>query len=156
MLFRHLFSWLVSLLFTLSSLPVAIATGPAGAYERLGPIYQTYRIAIATWGKDQKKILSGLADVTGTHKNGGANFREMVNYLDGEDFNEDFYKNEGIDLDDPEPHKTAVHMYFNGNTDLLPLGKIFAGENPTMPSTLEKIRTVLGDGTCFSLLHVFY
>ncbi|KFZ02044.1 hypothetical protein V500_00494 [Pseudogymnoascus sp. VKM F-4518 (FW-2643)] len=67
------------------------------------PIYQTYSIAIASWGVDQKKILAGLADVTGTHAKGGANFRKMINYLDGADLNEAFFKDDGIELDDPDP-----------------------------------------------------
>lgn len=113
-------------------------------HERVGPIYQTYRIAIATWGVDQKKILAGLTDVTTTHAKGGANFREM-------NLDEAFFKDEGIDLDHPDPHKTTIQLYFSDNTDLLTLEKVFVGENPDMPS---KIRTVLKNGTYFSLLHI--
>lgn len=152
MLFWSLFSCLVNLLLILSSLPTSIATGLGGAYERIGPIYQTYRIAIATWGVDQKKILSDLADeVTGTHAKGGANFLEMVNYLDGSGLTEDDFKGAGINFDDPDPHKTTIALYFldKGNTDLLTLEKVCAGENPSMPSTLAKIRIILKDGNTF-------
>jgi len=158
MLFPRLFGWLVSLLITLSSLPGAIATGPAGAFERIGPLYQTYRIAVATWGADQKKILSGL---TGTHPDGGANFREMINYVDSipetdERSTVDFWTDEGININDPDPRKAAVHMYFNDITDLFKFPMIFPGAGQLMPEVLEKIRKVLEDGTCFSVLHLLY
>ncbi|KAI0545344.1 hypothetical protein F4679DRAFT_481393 [Xylaria curta] len=146
MLSQPLVSWLVNLLlFILLSLPIATATGLAGAYERIGPIYQTYRIAVETWGADQKKILPALADLVGTHPNGGANFREMENFLDAENFDEAFYKDEGIDINDPDPHKTAVHLYYKSDVGLLTLEKIFAGTSTGWPYTIEQIRTVLRD-----------
>ncbi|KAI1113727.1 hypothetical protein F5Y14DRAFT_204004 [Nemania sp. NC0429] len=146
MLSQRLVGWLVSfLLLVFPSLPVVTATGQSGAYERIGPIYQAYRIAVEVWGADQKKILPALADMEGTHPKGGANFREMENFLDSEDFDEDFYKDEGIDINDPEPHKTAIHLYYSTNLGLLPLEKIFAGTSAGWPYTIEQIRTVLRD-----------
>jgi len=147
MLSRRLFSWLLGLLSALSSLPAAIATGPAGAYERIGPIYQTYRIAVTAWGPDQQKILPGLAALGGSHKAGGANLKEMLNYLDKQNYDDAFFKDEGVtDLDDPDPHKAARALFFNGEIGLFKLANVFAGEGKSLPSTLEKVRTVLVDG----------
>jgi hypothetical protein len=56
MLFPRLFGWLASLLIALSSLPVVVATGPAGTFERIGSLYQTYRIAVATWGEARGRL----------------------------------------------------------------------------------------------------
>lgn len=97
------------------------------------------------------KILPGLAKLTGTHPNGGANFREMINYLDIEDFDEDFWKEGGVNIVDPEPYETAKFMYYNGNTELFKLERVFVGEKQTFPDVLAKIRTVLTDGTWCSL-----
>jgi hypothetical protein len=162
MLCPRLLGWLVTLLITLLSLPTAIATGPAGAFERIGPFYQTYRIAVATWGADQKKILAGLADLTGTHPDGGANFREMLNYIDNEEYSVDFFKGDAeagetdIDINDPDPKPTAVKLYFEGNVEIINLEKLFPGAEQTMPEVLAKIRTVLTSGMCFFLLLLLY
>ncbi|OAQ62794.1 hypothetical protein VFPPC_08742 [Pochonia chlamydosporia 170] len=149
MLFRRMAGGLVSLLcFTLSSLPIASTTGVTGAYERIGPLYQTYRIAVATWTAKQTKILPGLAELGGSHPNGGANFREMINFIDygyedGNGLTEDWYKEHEIDLNDPEPHKTAVEMDYFGKTGNIDLGRLFAGNVALWSDAISRIRTVL-------------
>lgn len=80
----------------------------------------------------------------------------MINYLDGSNIGEDWFMEEEIDLEDPDPHKSTIALYYRGdeNTNLLTLEKVCAGENPSMPSTHGKIKTILKDGIYSSVLRI--
>ncbi|KFZ15064.1 hypothetical protein V501_02897 [Pseudogymnoascus sp. VKM F-4519 (FW-2642)] len=128
MLLSSLFGRLVCLIVTLSSLPTAIVGGASGVYETVGPVYQTYRIAIQTWGKGQEKILFGLKG--GSHPSSGANILE--------------------DLNDPGPHIVVNYVNNRATRDekksffkSLPLPKIIAGSTTIFSEFLGKITTIV-------------
>jgi len=156
MLLRRAFCALFSILSTLSFLPAVLGTGLTGGFERVGPLYTTYRLAVAAWGKDQKKIMPGLADITGSHKDGGANFKEFSKYLDGAQLTDEFFKRPGevaIDLDRPDPIETAKRVdYSDDGSEGKKLGhtvqltRVFAGASEFWNEALEKVRTVLLEG----------
>ncbi|KFY17055.1 hypothetical protein V492_00915 [Pseudogymnoascus sp. VKM F-4246] len=148
MLLPSLFRRLLCLISTLSLLPMAIAGGIAGVYERVGPVYQTYRIAIATWGVGQPKMLQGLTG--GTHPDGGANFVEVVNYLDTSKKRVDIDTAEFLDevgsVNDPDPHRAADYMIVTASDAKLgnlPLARIFEGIPDDFSTVLGQVRTVL-------------
>jgi hypothetical protein len=138
-LFSHLSFWLPSLLFGLLSLPSADTLGAAGSYAVAGPIYRTLRVAIATWGKDQKKIFPGLAG-KGSHRDGGANFREMVNHL--YNTNLDVSKFGSLDLNDPDVSDAAAFLKDEGQVKLLKTGRIFAGGDQKYPKMIARFDNV--------------
>ncbi|KAH7152612.1 hypothetical protein EDB81DRAFT_789375 [Dactylonectria macrodidyma] len=145
MLSRHFLGWYFSVLAILSLLPEAIGGGMAGSFERIGPLYQTYRIAVEIWGADQKKFIPGLASLTGSHPNGGANFLEMLNHLDGNMYTAgDMAEFEVDDINKATPIYNAADMLFYKDApSQVPLSKLFRNTPADWPDALAKIRTVL-------------
>jgi hypothetical protein len=151
MLFSSLFGRLVCLIVTLSLLPTAIAGGASGVYEQVGPIYQTYRIAVQTWGKDKKKILPGIPG--NSHPLGGANFLEMIKYLDIAVVKSTF-KASVTNLNDPDPHAVVDYARNKATSDErksffkdTPLPKIIVGSSKYFSEFLGQITTIVDSGT---------
>ncbi|KXJ87799.1 hypothetical protein Micbo1qcDRAFT_178869 [Microdochium bolleyi] len=147
-----LLAWQLAGLIALSSfLDSVSAGGIAGCFERVGPLYQTYRIAVDTWGADQKKFLPGLAATTGgAHPDGGHNFLQVMNYLDGANKYSEAdltFDDEKIDINKATPVYTAAQMlYYKNAPDLVPLPLLFRNAPETWPDALGQIKTIHVEG----------
>lgn len=109
LIIRRVFPFAITLLFTLILLPSAYALKWAGAFETVGPIYRTYRVAVTVWGPKQEKIFPALVG-KGTHKDGGANLLEVVNQVYGLELPLSTFGS--LDLNDP-PLKDAARVLNN-------------------------------------------
>ncbi|KAF9737504.1 hypothetical protein PMIN06_003706 [Paraphaeosphaeria minitans] len=89
-------------------LPGVSALGSAGSIEIAGPFYRVYRISIAVWGANQRKMFPHLIG-RGTHKDGGANALEVVNHLYNIDLPASMFS--GIDLDNPGVKDLATILH---------------------------------------------
>lgn len=126
------FAVLAGLLLVLSSVPAVESRGLAGGFERV-IFYYIYRMAVLTWGKNQNRFFPDQTlpngqvincATRGSHKSGGCNIREFINFLNNANLDEAFW--DGVDLDNPDPIRAAGKLWEQGSqTGLLSAAKLF-------------------------------